>query len=366
MIYILLALFCGLPVSHLFLNKVDIWHAHGIYTQVVVAIGFFWSLLHYQRSKVQNVPLFCLLAWITIQSSHVFYQGIVSGKYNTNVAFAFVNVLSMALLYVLVTRKDQVSAVINCMKWVVLGTLAFSTLQAFELGQFYKLVDLGYTPTNFDKTFVVGFIGNPTILSCYLAMCLPFLFAFKPLTRYLSIVLLFIINGFYVNHGVDGVSATGLCVSVMTLLWCLWFYNRKAFYVLFSACVIGGIWFLAAHGVPSAEGRFGQWARFIPLVKKNFITGVGLGSVNAITHNSTQGWRLLHCEPFQLLIENGFIGLTLALWCVYDALRRPIFDEVIVKGVLMGFLLVSLTLFPAHLWAFSVIAVFCYSALYVR
>ena len=105
--------------------------------------------------------------------------------------------------------------------------------------------------------------------------------------------------------------------------------------------------------------------------KDTFITGKGLNMVNALSKKldkeQKHRMRHLHCEPLHFIVEIGFVGVMLAIWCIWSVLRLPVSSNLawILKSVFIGFTFQSLSLFPAHLWMMSTTWMFCYAGLYL-
>ena len=252
-------------------------------------------------------------------------------------------------------------------------SLFYCVIQAFKLDQFFHTFD-GLYLSWLNHPAVAGFVGNPTHLSAYLGMLLPVLFMLRKPLNWLSIILLFIIILFFTNFGSHTVPITGIVVSVGTLLYYLFKTQRKLCIVI-SVCLaigIGTAFFLGGDryrkDLPSFQGRVTWWTTYSYMMKDTFITGKGLGTIRKIAPiTKFPEVQHLHCEPFQFLFEIGLIGLLAIVFCLWEFFHIKVQESkevIILKAVFIGFLLQSLTLYPAHLWVMSSIAMFVYSGIF--
>ena len=286
----------------------------------------------------------------------------------------FFNFLCLIIFYQICT---QISAwdyriILKCLAWVVVGTLIWCIVQAFGVDPFFSLLKGVPIMTEGKESVVVGFVGNFTHLSAYLGMMLPLLFMLRKRLAWSSVAVLFVIILFFVNYGQYTVPITGIITACVTFLYYMWKTNRKGFIIAVSIlCVSAGIYYfnlseIARKALISSEGRLGEWTAYIPTIKKHFLFGQGLGAVNIASIVSGSPMNHSHCEYIQMLVEIGFVGLVAIGYCIYDTFRGKIdtHETVIMKAVLLGFLVQSATLFPAHLWLMITPVVFCYAGVY--
>ena len=79
-------------------------------------------------------------------------------------------------------------------------------------------------------------------------------------------------------------------------------------------------------------------------------------------------WRHAHLEYYQVGVELGFVGLMLLLWCIWDYFKifRTLKTDLTIRlaSIFLGFCLLGLFSFPAHLWIMSAMGMIAYSWLF--
>lgn len=380
MVYLFIILLCVLPFSGWIFKGVDIWNAHGIWFQIGLLVCFCCSFYFEPKKTRKNIPLGLLILWGGSLTLYISYQFMTQqGRYSVYYLFPFLNLLYLAIFYKLIVQyldKKKIKLILKWLSYLILLTLFYCVIQSFKLDQLHNtikgiylgegaLYDLGHPA-------VIGFIGNPTHLSAYLGMCLPFLFLYKK--PWLSISLLFIIISFFTNYGSRTVPITGIIVAIVTLLYCLFCFGKKKFVIgiLILLILIGAVclFFDLGSELLSAKGRIGVWEEYWEYIKPSFILGRGLGANKVISTYSPdfKSFNHLHNEFLQVLLELGIIGLLIIIYGVWDFFRikNKSKEDIILKAVFLGFLVQSFTLFPAHLWMTSSLAMFVYGCSYIR
>ncbi len=218
------------------------------------------------------------------------------------------------------TKKD-VERVLNVIFLTGLTMAFYGIIQWFNLDQFFKGDPRPFSPSN-----VVGTLGNPDILSPFLAMIIPIAIYLK---KYFMALLMAVVVIFSTSQ-----------VAIGSLVVCLAFLigtKGKRLAVTMSALLIicALILSMGYFKSPSIKsfvgdsGRFAVWNEAVndlrnPLPvkdgqgKKYAITGFGIGSFKYLFHSRNN--RIIgvdffeaHNEYLELLYNSGIIGILLFL-----------------------------------------------------
>lgn len=352
------------------MEKFQMWHAQGIWVQVLIMVMFSWSF--FEKPKYQqrrNIPLGLLHLWVGINTAFVCTLSQIKGVYNYWTLFPYFNFLCLVILYTLITRyitREQTKTVLVYMRYVVIATLGMCVLQYIGLSQFFKLFVRNTGPLYYN--IVTGFIGNGTHLSGFLAMCTPLFLIKKSRENYLALSLLFFILCF------SGTTVNDPSISGFIIAGFLVFYmSEKKFFTFGMLIVFVGLLgiFLSINNskffVPS--GRLPLWEAYIPLLKGRFITGSGLGTVKLLSATPQfPDAHHLHLEYYQYLVELGFIGLMLILNIIVSFIKLKPANRTdrALKGIVYGFLISCFFNFPSHLWLPSTWCIVCYSLFLIQ
>lgn len=376
--YLFIGLLLGIPFSPFIFKDIDIWNAQGLWFQVGLLVCFCCSFyFESNRVRIKNIPLGLLVLWGGSLTIYISYQFMAKqGRYSIYYLFPFLNLLYVTIFYKLIVQylnKERIKLILKWLSFLTLLTLFLCTIQAFGLGgELYNTIKGVYQGdsgiNDLKHPAVIGFIGNPTHLSAYLGMCLPFLFLFRK--PWLSISLLFIIIMFFTNYASYSVPMTGILTAIVTLFYYLFCRSKRKFIIgLFILLIIGVLAYkYLGQEILSAQGRIGAWKEYWTYIKPTFIFGRGLGA-NKVLANYISGYKAfnhLHNEYLQGLLEMGLIGLLIIIYGIWDffKFRNKSKEEVILKAVFLGFLVQSFTLFPAHLWMMSSLAIFSYGCIH--
>ena len=374
MFYILALLLCGISFAPLLLSKLDMWHAQGIFAQIVILIAFSWSFFEKPKFAVKNIPLGLLHLWIGLNTAYICYQAQVVGSYDIKHFFVYFNFLCVLILYQIIVQYLETSDIMDMMtmmRYVVIATLLMCVLQRFDIAQFFKMFINDPNPPLFyhmHNNPVVGFIGNGTHLSGFLASTIPLFLWNGKREDYLTLILMGIIL-FYTSTTLNDPAISGFIVALA--VWLYWIKREK--YKLFATLGILGVggYFLYGHignNLFSFNGRLGMWEYYWNLFIKGYpITGFGLGTLNIIYGQTPFAQaRHLHLEYFQYLIELGVIGLILIFNFINSFFHKkaddPFKTQLCLKACFFGFLISCLFNYPSHLWLPATWAVFFYAA----
>ena len=361
-------LFCiliiGIHLSPILFRSLDIWHAQGVWVQGMIAILLAWSFFEKPKYLIKkNIPLGLLFLWMSVNTGVICYLGQVNGYYDTAHFFPYFNFLCLLLLYRLITSHitfKQIEKILYILKYTVIFTLFVSTLQVFNLSQFFRIIDPTHSHHN---NIVTGMLGNGTHLSGFLGMCAPLFFYKMKRIDKLSLVLL----GLILLHTGTTIGDPSISGFIIVPLLFLYYYKDK-FHVIWPILAMG--LFIALWVYPnipeqffSFQGRPPLWKAYWPVYKLLPVTGAGLGTVGMVRKYVFPTATHLHLEYFEIALDLGLIGLVLVFNCIYEFLRTTAKDklQLTLKTIVIGFLLSCSFNFPAHLWLPSTYAMIAYA-----
>ena len=252
---------------------------------------------------------------------------------------------------------------------VCLVMCGYTLLQLLGLDEWFRVADpgTGWTGKSIWDNIpqqaghysrrLVGTVGNPSILGIFLSLCIPFSLFLKDrlgrISAICSVIVIFLT-----------LSLTAIVSCIMSLLFILFYKNRRLAVGLFIVLSLSGAGFLQlprAKFMLNPTGRIEVLKESFNLLNKKAITGYGLDSFQYLIgqnpeivrrlHN--ENWKEAHNEYFQVWFETGIIGLILLLmgiFGVYKKFLQNIREETIyLMASLAVFLLVCLTYFPMRL-----------------
>jgi len=242
------------------------------------------------------------------------------------------------------------------MKYVVVVNLMVCVLQLFGLSQFFELLFKNSSHLN---SIVVGFIGNGTHLSGFLASSIPLFLIEGKREDWLCLTLLLIIL-FFTGTTFGDPSISGFVVSYLIFLN---FYKTKKIKWLLLCLPILILLFQKGN-LFAFSGRIELWITFWKKFHILPITGQGLGAVDFFARNSNIKFHHLHQEFFQVLFELGVIGFVLVVNVIKSFFEKTAQTrtQVAVKSCVLGFLVSCCFNYPAHLWVPATWAMFFYAA----
>lgn len=373
MSYILLALFCLLPFSSLFLRISDTWHSHGAFFQLGILCSLAYSL--YKPSDkfrvIDNKPFAYFVFWLGLVTALWWNRFLIEFKqYNFIVFMPFFNFLCFVLLYKCIVDYLKIKDLTRILKGMVISIgvlLIYCVLQRLNLDQFHR--PLGTTHGHLADE-LIGTIGNPTHLAAYLTMCLPILYWWGRKHA------LFLIIATWAIIGATG-SASGLLGAIIVTIF---FYGRNKRKLILSAICLGiGVlallhtfgWQKITVEYLNAEGRFDFWKYIFPIFQENSIIGSGLGKISSLAIKmGGSAWRQAHNEYYQLAIEGGIIGLGIAIWgiVVYFKTFFRLKENrlaLCLASIFLAGLINALFNFPFHLYMPAALITFAYAGMFI-
>ncbi len=342
--------------------------AHQIFSMFMIAVmtGFSFNIKANQV-KVRNKGLFFLTLWVSFLSLWIGYEYLIKTKtYPLSIYFSFINFMFLLSFYKLCIEyldTSKLNKIFKFVKYSLIGTLILCVIQKFELAnQFFYLFDNFHSHNN----PIVGFLGNPTQLSAFLAMLCPILFIDNNRESFLTFVLLILILIF------TGTTKGNPSISGFVVLFFLSAYfgfsvNKNFFIFTGVISLIGILMCFIDNRFLDFSGRQLYLKEWIPLFKDNFIAGRGFGFVSE--HSSvmkTPAFKHLHNEYLQYLLEGGAVGFVLIINLIKEflSIKPNGKEQIVLKSIVIGFLVSCFFNYPSHLWMVSIYAMFAYGAFF--
>ena len=340
--------------------------SQGVFFHMGVVSLFSYSLFAGGGKEPKNLPLGLLFLWVSLSAFFFVYTALVSNMYDVKHFFIWFNFLSAMIFYKLTTQYYSPKFFDICksvIQYGVIFNLLLGVLQYFNCGQYFQL--LWPKDPDLNGNFV-GMVGNGTHLSGFFSMCSPLFFT-KKRQDILTLLLIFL-SLFFTGTTKGDPAQTGFIVLASCGLYWSFFKNRKVFYILtgFLTLLFLSAFFLPKdilHQILSLKGRLGVWIYYWEICKQNFITGIGLGSVQLVSPRSPYPMAYhLHIEYYHFLTELGIIGLALIVNMIIHFMNTKATENSFpFKVMVVGFLVSCLFNYPAHVWLCSIYALFAYA-----
>ena len=343
------------------------WHAQGFWVQMMIMICFSWTFFEKPRYKlVNNLPLGLINLYVGLHVGYFVFVAGMARKYDTAHFFPYFNLICLLILYHIIIQyinKKQIVQILNILRYVIITTLIVTTLQIFRLTEFMEML---YDGDKFANNPAVGFLGNGTHLSGFLASCTPlFFWKFKREDIFALFLTLLILT--YTGTASNDPAISGFII--FTLLWI--YYFKKNFHIIVPTMLLLPMFgYIAYRNMPpvfwNTSGRLPLWSNWIKVFMLKPWTGIGLGGINLAYMSKGLKVRHLHLEFFHYLVELGLPILILIVNLVKQifGLKAENRLELTLKALVIGFLISCCFNFPSHLWLPSTWAMFFYAAFY--
>jgi hypothetical protein len=373
MTYLFIILLAGINLAPMLFNKLDMWHAQGIYFQSVLLIMFCASfIIKPNEVKVKNIPMALFMLWAGLWTLFISYNVMQIQKYLFGSLLPFLNILWMVLFYKLCVQylnKDRITKIVNILSYCFIGTIIYSFLQGLGIDQFTKTV-VGHEQIN----LATGFIGNPVHYSALIACLSPLLFIRKLTVTMYGLIICILTMLFMCSTEDIALPVTGLITISIVIMYLIYKIDKRIFYMLsfLIGCLLISLYILDKT-LFTVGSRFEVIKQNFLLVKDSLITGKGLGFINVsakadmIKMGLNFPFHHLHNEYLQVMFELGIVGFLTVVYGLWDYWVLKVQQCKIVwilRAMFLGFMVQSLTLFPAHLWLCSSMMMFSYAALY--
>lgn len=234
-------------------------------------------------------------------------------------------------------KAKEIKVILTIMSWVGFLMSFYMILQFFYIDQFVR----NLYGSNFNLMGRVGgTIGQPTLVSAFVAMVIPIAIYLK---KYIFAIIMFI-----------AVCLTRSQVSIGAMVFSLMFLygmtGKKQFISMISLSIILGSLLIADYvirkesGIVSLSGRAKGWEQTYKDITEPFvkgdeaghgITGYGIGSfhyLHRLKHHSN--FAQAHNEYLELCFNTGIVGLGIFLCAIWYMVRINIsFKDIFNKKV---------------------------------
>jgi len=370
--YIILAIVAGVSFFPLITGKLHLWLSQGLWIQTGIMVAYSWSFFEKPIRYIRNVPLGLLHFWVGLYTAYICMQIQYTNKYDVKHFFPYFNFLCILMLYKFITsyltRKD-IERILTWMRYIIIITLFLCVAQRYGYSQYFEMLYIDdHVMWPHHNNPVVGFIGNGTHLSGFLASCSP-LFLWKSKREdWLALTLMFILL-FYTGTSLGDPALSGFII--LSCIFLFFFKSNKIALISMLvtgliACIVG--YKFLPDNFLGGNGRIGYWAYYLQIFKKMPMSGIGLGTISAIFKNTPYPeLQKLHMEFFQYLVEIGIIGFVLILNVCKRFFEIKTEDrlQLVLKSMVVGFLVSCCFNYPSHLWLPASWTMFSYAALMV-
>lgn len=346
--------------------NLHIWLAQGAWTQTLVMTMFTLTFWQKPIRDIRNIPLGVLHFWVGLTVAFICFKSQMGGRYNITTFLPYFNLLCGLIFYKCLTEyltKEQFLKIVEILRYTVIATLIFSTMQVFTVFPFYKFLAATQWHRN---NPVFGFIGNGTHLSGFLAMCISLFLIKVKRENVLAVILTFLLMCFTgTNRNDPAISGFIIALAVLTFFYKKnWQLLSTTYFLIFIGLIVFSSYFPKDFFTDS--GRFVAWKYWWNVfINTSPLWGIGLGSIGLIAPKTPYPQLFhMHLEYFHYAIEIGIIGVFLIINVIVDFLNKTAEsrEQLALKSVVFGFLVSCLFTYPSHLWLVSFWAIFFYSA----
>lgn len=271
------------------------------------------------------------------------------------------------ILYVVISsykfNSKDISGIFGTLSWVGLAMAIYVIAQSLGIDKFFQPREIPAGISGLVQPNLVGSLGNPTLVSPFIAMCLPF-------TLYRKSFVEAIIMSLAICLTLSAIAIGAMIISVS-----FFFLSKK---VNLSTSLLTSISILIiitagtqllGHGksILSSSGRIGRWVQIVEEMRKPFfindkpygLTGYGFGSM-PFTYAIPRGSDFFqaHNEFIDILYQTGLIGILLFLLSIYDKIKRLVSEALKTPElitILSSFLCISLAACGTFVWQIGAI-----------
>lgn len=285
------------------------------------AIGL-WHISQCGLRPAQNKWLLLLMFFLSVSMGLAPMVGVEIAGNNISgfwmwkpLSYSFAYLLMYLALSSWEVDLKQLLLVFSVVFWCAFLMSVYVCLQAVGIDQYWKVKPLEVIGT-VNRPALVGMLGNPTIVSAWIAICVPIAYYLKRWIGFATMLLAVLLTGSMVSIG-------ACCLSVLYLI--LW--QRKG--IILAICLLGLVLLALVWNPDWMSGRLEIWKDTISDARP--ITGRGLGSFEwlyGIGRNSQ--WHQVHNEYIEFYYNTGIVGLLLLFSAVaftfrYFSVRDPLF-----------------------------------------
>lgn len=279
------------------------------------------------------------------------------------IVFFIIFSLFIHSVYSLELSKEDIDRFLKVIFYCGFIMSCYMALQALKLDQFYYplIKHEGEMPP---AASIGGTLGHPTIVSPFVALCLPIALYFK---KYLHAVLM----GLMVL-----MTKSDIAIGAMAITLSFIYLDKRIFAGLLIALAIVFL-FMYSKGKINDNGRFDNWKQIItdmrnPLVKtrpeKYSLTGMSPGSFFYTYHTrhnqKKEAFYQAHNEYLEVFYDMGLSGLVILLCGIFGIIKENINRTSRYRKYLLGSLVcVCICAGGTFTWHIAPIALFsCFIA----
>ena len=242
-------------------------------------------------------------------------------------------------------------------------TAIYIFIQKLGLDQFMGKTTVEKNPdvNNVTQALLGGFIGQPTVVSPFMAMMFPICMYFR---KYLFAVIIVI--------AVLMTQSKMACGSLIVAMCFLAIFSTRIVRIILSCLALVSllccsVYFVndyikldhkERYFVDMASGRVSAWKDMYEFYKtpvngkKYTVTGLGPGSFNyAYSIRKSSSWKQVHNDPFEALQNFGIAGVSLLFLAIFVMIKNLEFDSD-QKLLIIALLTSLLTIFLCSLGTF--------------
>lgn len=247
----------------------------------------------------------------------------VPQKYSINIIglLNLVNIVLFGLFYyVLHNIKLDRDLLYKTFGFIAVFQSVYVIVQFCQLDQFFYNISYAANQNPVKVDWTVGLWANEALVSWCIALCAPYLLAFKELKFKIG----YVICGIAVL--LTGCSAGIAAFGLGYIFWL--FFNNKirnsrkiAISLIIGILLVGGVGYKSGKLTEyfNPTHRFQVWKKSIEITKERPITGFGAGSYRqmffqlAPEFQDDGHWAQAHNDYVQLFFEQGLVGLGIIL-----------------------------------------------------
>jgi len=289
------------------------------------------SLIWKRNKSMALFIAWCLLIFFYTKSLMI-ADAKGAGQFSMN-PYAFLNMTNVVLYgifyYILHQIKINKEQLYKTLGFIAVFQAVYVILQFLQLDQFFNNITRHLM--NQTVRWPVGMWGNEALVSWCIAICSPFLLAFKKFRYRL---------GYCICFGAVCCTKCSAGIAAFILGYIFWlFFNtklntRKIAICLLTIVLLSGAWAYKSGKFTyyfNPTHRYAVWKKSVEIWHEMPITGWGLGSYRTLfwqrapEFRSDGHWAQTHNDYLQTLFETGVVGLGILLslmWITFYSFWR--------------------------------------------
>lgn len=392
----------GLNVAPIILSpNFTISDAQTFFSLICIMILLGGCFIQKQIRSIKNIPLGLFLIWSVLNTAYytywqmwkkigemdlapvaITYQGMnfwfTPLTYNVSTILVLFNLICWVILCFIVMNyitKENVLKGLDVLRWIMVLTGFICLLEKFNLSEYYYLIQ---PESKYFNNLVIGFMGQPTMLSGIIGMSLPLFVYRKKWQDYCVLALLCVILCFWTGTTSGDPASTGIITGICSLAFYYFFTFKDKIYrfLMLEVIAIFGllIWVLnpfypVVQKFLNGNGRLPLWEYYFKhAIPVHSIQGSGLDAVNRLREQTPYPLGThLHSEPLEAWLTLGVIGVAILGFGIYQyfKIENNYRETVLLKAMFFGFLVSCLFIHQAHIWAVTGPLAFIYGSTFV-